>query len=156
MYRKLCEKNGKVKIFTGDRIKGISDYKKINLKEVTRWVVERIIKDHINYEDDWILQCFLFFQAILFCFLRLVWIYLGVSLSLSKFWRQRIGMAGTRLFVMISSWMQRNSEAVVTRKRPHPLSRDEYFFDYKLFIVFYSGIYRFSLNTQAIFLRFWY
>jgi hypothetical protein len=41
-----------VKIFTDDRTKGISNYKKLNLKEVTRWVVERIIKDHINHEDD--------------------------------------------------------------------------------------------------------
>jgi hypothetical protein len=58
MYRKICEKNEMVKFFADDRAKGISAYKKLNSKEVLRWVVERMINDHRIHGDDWILQCF--------------------------------------------------------------------------------------------------
>jgi hypothetical protein len=34
MYRKICEENGMVKIFTDDRAKGIVAYNKLNSKEV--------------------------------------------------------------------------------------------------------------------------
>jgi hypothetical protein len=61
-----------VKIFTNDHSNGISACNKLNSKEVPRWVVERMIKDHTKHGDNWILQCFLFLQAILFCFLRVV------------------------------------------------------------------------------------
>jgi hypothetical protein len=70
MYRKLCEKNGMVKIFINDRAKGIPTYKKLNSKEVPHWVVKRMIKYHRNHRNDWFLQYFLFLQAILLCFLR--------------------------------------------------------------------------------------
>jgi hypothetical protein len=47
-----------VNIFTYDHAKGMSAYNKLNSKEVPRWVVERMINEHINCGDDRILQCF--------------------------------------------------------------------------------------------------
>jgi hypothetical protein len=46
-------------IFRTDCSKGMFAFKRLSMKEVTRWVVERMTNDHQKYDDDSILQCFL-------------------------------------------------------------------------------------------------
>jgi hypothetical protein len=37
----------------------LAAYKKLSSNEVSRWVVERMVSLHDQYEEDWIIRCFL-------------------------------------------------------------------------------------------------
>uniref|UniRef100_A0A804N1I4 Uncharacterized protein n=1 Tax=Zea mays TaxID=4577 RepID=A0A804N1I4_MAIZE len=56
-FRKLCDDQNMKDMFA--RSKCLAAYKKLSSYEVSRWVVERMVSLHDQYEEDWIIRCFL-------------------------------------------------------------------------------------------------
>ncbi|KAL5660711.1 hypothetical protein ACJX0J_027836, partial [Zea mays] len=55
-FRKLCDDQNMKDMFAHSKC--LAAYKKLSSYEVSRWVVERMVSLHDQYEEDWIIRCF--------------------------------------------------------------------------------------------------